>query len=49
MGIFFHVAALAPFISLFLLVKLTLGGFWKLAEARRRAAVSHRHVCKNFL
>lgn len=49
MGIFFHAAALAPFISLFLLVKLTLGGFGKLAEARQRASVSHQHACKYFL
>lgn len=49
MGIVFHTLAVAPFISLFLLVKLTLGGYGKLAAARQHAFVSHRHVCKYFL
>lgn len=49
MGIFVQVAELAPFISLFLLIKLTIGGIWKLAEVRHRASVSHQQVCKYFL
>jgi hypothetical protein len=48
MGIFFHAAALEPFIWLFLLGKLALGGLGKFAEARRRASVSNLHACKLF-
>jgi hypothetical protein len=49
MGIVLHAAAVAPLISAFFLVKLTVGGCWKLAEVRHRASVSNQNVCKFFL
>jgi hypothetical protein len=46
MGIFLHAAAIEPFICLFLLGKLTLGGYGKFAQARRHAYVPSQHLCK---
>jgi hypothetical protein len=49
MGIFLHAAAVAPFFCLFLLGKLTLGGYDKFVDARRRLDVPNQHLCKYFL
>lgn len=46
MGILLHTAALAPFICLFFLSKLTFRGYGKLAHALRRAPASDQHLCK---
>lgn len=46
MGIFLHAAAVEPFILLFLLGKLTLGGYGKFMETRRHASISNPPVCK---
>lgn len=49
MSTFFHVAAVEPFICLFLLGMLALGGYGLLADALRRSAVSDQHLCKYFV
>jgi hypothetical protein len=46
--IFLHVAAVAPFICLFLLGKLAIEACGELAAARRRMLVAEQHVCKYF-
>ncbi len=46
MGIFLHAAAIEPFIGLFLLGKLALGGYCMFTDARSHAAASNQHLCK---
>ena len=48
MSTFFHAAAVEPFICLFLLGKLALGGYGIFADALRRSSVSDWHLCKYF-
>lgn len=49
MSTLFHVAAVEPFICLFLLGKLALGGYGIFADALRRSSVSDQHLCKYFV
>lgn len=48
MGIFLHATAVEPFILLFLLGKLALGGYVKFAHTHRPVSVPKEHVCKLF-
>lgn len=49
MSMFFHAAAVEPFICLFFLSKLALGGYGKFAHALRHSSASDQHLCKYFL
>lgn len=49
MSFFYHAAAVEPFILLFVLSKLALGGYGKFAYALRRSSASDPHLCKYFL